>query len=119
MPGAPPSRRLARRRLAAALLPFIGIALPYLAGWIFSHPVPARIGPAPRDLNAGNVTFQSASGSMIHGWLCEAPQPRGSVLLLPGVRANRLSMVNRARFLRDAGYSVLLIDLQATGESGG
>jgi fermentation-respiration switch protein FrsA (DUF1100 family) len=41
------------------------------------------------------------------------------VLLLPGVRANRLSMVDRARFLRAAGYSVLLIDFQATGESPG
>ena len=42
-----------------------------------------------------------------------------AVLLLPGVRANRLSMVGRARFLRGAGYSVLLIDFQATGETKG
>jgi fermentation-respiration switch protein FrsA (DUF1100 family) len=40
-------------------------------------------------------------------------------LLLPGVRANRLSMVHRAEFLRQAGYSTLLIDFQGTGESEG
>jgi len=41
------------------------------------------------------------------------------VLLLPGVRANRLSMVDRAKFIYRAGYSVLLIDFQATGETKG
>jgi uncharacterized protein len=36
---------------------------------------------------------------------------------LHGVRSNRWSMVNRARFLNKLGYSVLLIDLPAHGES--
>jgi len=36
-----------------------------------------------------------------------------------GVRANRLSMLDRARFLSQANYSVLLFDFQAHGESGG
>src|SRR5262245_21216270 len=36
-----------------------------------------------------------------------------------GVHGNRLSMVPRARFLRDNGYSVLLFDSQAHGESSG
>ncbi len=34
-----------------------------------------------------------------------------------GVRANRLSMLERARFLSHADYSVLLFDFQAHGES--
>ena len=36
-----------------------------------------------------------------------------------GVRANRLSMLERARFLSQTGYSVLLFDFQAHGESAG
>jgi fermentation-respiration switch protein FrsA (DUF1100 family) len=36
-----------------------------------------------------------------------------------GVRANRLSMLERARFLSHADYSVLLFDFQAHGESTG
>lgn len=47
------------------------------------------------------------------------PRARGSILLLPGVRANRLSMIERARFLRAVRFSVLLIDFQATGETSG
>jgi fermentation-respiration switch protein FrsA (DUF1100 family) len=45
------------------------------------------------------------------------PESSRHVLLLPGIRANRLSMLDRARFLRRAGYSVLLIDFQATDET--
>jgi len=65
------------------------------------------------------VTFASDSGANVHGWWCPTQNGRGAVLLLPGIRANRLSMVDRARFLHRAGYSVLLIDFQATGETKG
>src|SRR5947208_7920084 len=88
-------------------------------GWLLAHPVQTRIGNPPADLNAEPVTFASDSGANIHGWWCPIQNGRGTVLLLPGVRANRLSMVDRARFLRRAGYSTLLIDFQATGETKG
>jgi fermentation-respiration switch protein FrsA (DUF1100 family) len=78
-----------------------------------------RIGNPPADLNAEPVTFESDSGATVHGWWCPTQNANGAVLLLPGIRANRLSMVERARFLRRAGYSVLLIDFQATGETKG
>jgi fermentation-respiration switch protein FrsA (DUF1100 family) len=89
------------------------------SGWLLAHPVQTRIGSAPGDLNAERVTFPSDSGANVHGWWCPIQNGRGAVLLLPGIRANRLSMVDRARFLCRAGYSVLLIDFQATGESEG
>jgi len=56
---------------------------------------------------------------MIHGWLCRGAAHQGAVLLLHGVRADRRDMISRAEFLRRAGYSVLLIDFQAHGESRG
>ena len=88
-------------------------------GWLLAHPVQTPIGNPPADLNAEPVTFASDSGASVHGWWCPIENASGAVLLLPGIRANRLSMVDRARFLRHAGYSVLLIDFQATGESKG
>jgi uncharacterized protein len=91
----------------------------YAAGWALARPVPARIGAAPANLQAETVAFTSQSGATIHGWLSRARDRRGAVLLLPGVRANRLSMLRRAEFLREAGYSTLSIDLQGTGESNG
>jgi alpha-beta hydrolase superfamily lysophospholipase len=89
------------------------------AGWLLAHPVQTRIGNPPADLNAQAITFASDSDANVHGWWCSFQNARGAVLLLPGIRANRLSMVDRARFLRRAGYSVLLIDFQATGETKG
>jgi len=91
----------------------------YAVGWALTRPVQTTIGAAPSSLEAEAVAFSSQSGSTIHGWLSRAPARRGAILLLPGVRANRLSMVHRAEFLRQAGYSTLLIDFQGTGESPG
>ncbi len=88
-------------------------------GRLLAQPVQARIGNPPADLNAQPVTFASDSGASVHGWWCPIQNCRGAVLLLPGIRANRLSTVDRARFLYRAGYSVLLIDFQATGETKG
>src|SRR5205809_5962315 len=88
-------------------------------GWLLAKPVQVRIGHAPADLNAQSITFGSDSGTTVHGWWCPIRNSSAAILLLPGIRANRLSMIRRARFLRSAGYSVLLIDFQATGESKG
>ncbi len=99
--------------LAAAVICILAV------GWLLAHPVQTRIGNPPADLNAQPVTFASDSGAHVHGWWCPIENGPGAVLLLPGIRANRLSMVDRARFLRRAGYSVLLIDFQATGETKG
>jgi uncharacterized protein len=91
----------------------------FSAGWLLAHPVQMQIGDPPADLNAEPVNFESDSGANVHGWWSPVRNSRGAVLLLPGIRANRLSMVDRARFLHRAGYSVLLIDFQATGETKG
>jgi fermentation-respiration switch protein FrsA (DUF1100 family) len=89
------------------------------AGSALSWPVPAAIGEPPANLHAQSITFPSESGSLIHGWFARGQARGGAVLLLPGVRANRLSMLDAARFLHASGYSVLLMDFQATGESAG
>jgi pimeloyl-ACP methyl ester carboxylesterase len=94
-------------------------ALTFGAGWILSHPVQQKVGEPPPDLHARSVLFQSDNSAKVHGWWCPVSRSHGSLLLLPGVRANRLSMVTRAQFLYRARYSVLLIDLQGTGETEG
>jgi uncharacterized protein len=105
--------------LALVVIPVIGLFALYGLGWQLSRPVPAAIGIAPPDLHADAIEFPSDSGSMIHAWLSRVDAHKGIILLLPGVRSNRLSMIDRALFLRAAGYSTLLMDFQATGESPG
>jgi pimeloyl-ACP methyl ester carboxylesterase len=101
----------------------IGAALVLSAGTLSScvlaAPARARIGSAPAALNAENVTFPSASGSVIHGWLVRGRPGAGGVLLLHGVGSNRTSMLRRAQFLHAQGFAVLAPDFQAHGESPG
>lgn len=88
-------------------------------GVLLARPVQASLGNPPAELGAHRVVFRSDSGADVRGWWAPAAAARGTILLLPGVRANRHSMLDRALFLRSSGYSVLLIDLQATGETRG
>lgn len=90
-----------------------------IAGEDLSAPVPRTVGAPPPSLEAHHVEFQSRSGSVIHGWLCEGTPNRGAILLLHGVRGDRRDMISRAEFLHRAGYSVLMIDFQSHGESAG
>jgi uncharacterized protein len=112
---------MTKRSILAALFGTIllGAAGSCAVSWQLSRPVPARIGPPPPDLESEQVVFRSDSGSLIRGWLSRGVPRGGIALLLPGIRANRLSMVGRIRFLRTAGYSTLAIDFQASGESPG
>jgi fermentation-respiration switch protein FrsA (DUF1100 family) len=109
------------KRVLVMFVTLIGISILCVisAGWLLAHPVQARIGNPPADRNAQSVVFASDSGADVHGWWCPVQNAPGTVLLLPGIRANRLSMIDRARFLRRAGYSALMIDFQATGETKG
>lgn len=90
------------------------VMVAYLVGSSHRH-----IGVAPANLPADNVIFSDTAGRAVHGWFVHGTNGRGAVLLLHGVRADRRSMIDRATFLHDAGYTVLLIDFQAAGESPG
>jgi len=98
----------------------IFLFLLYFTGSYLIKAYPQNIGEIPSDLkNTREVSFPSKSGAQLSGWFLEAKQGKGGVLLLHGVKSNRLQMLNRARFLQKAGYNVLLFDFQAHGESNG
>ncbi len=73
--------------------------------------------PAP-DSGMRTVALETPRGGMVEGWLLRAKgEGKGALLLLHGIRADRTQMLARARFLHDAGYAVLLIDLPGHGAS--
>lgn len=98
---------------------FLGLLAAYIAGDRLTQAAHSRIGPAPVELKAQPVVFNSASGATIHGWLVDGAKGGGVVLLLHPVRSDRSVMTQRARFLSHLGYSLLWLDLQAHGESTG
>ncbi len=97
----------------------LGIGPSWIAGTEAAAPAPRRIGAPPADLPVEAVTIPSKSGSRLAGWFIPGEPHGGAVLLLHGVRANRLEMLGRARFFHKLGFAVLLFDFQAHGESPG
>jgi fermentation-respiration switch protein FrsA (DUF1100 family) len=88
-------------------------------GLRLSAPAQTAIGAPPADLDVEVVEFPSASGATIRGWFIAGQPGHGAVVLMHGVRANRLAMLRRARLLSAQGFAVLLFDFQAHGESTG
>lgn len=110
---------MAKRGLAAfACVLLLGLAALFGAGDYLSSPARRSIGAAPPDFPASSVTIGTSAGP-VRGWMARGIPGTGAVLLLHGVRGNRLHMLGRARFLSRLGYGVLLVDQQAYGESAG
>jgi uncharacterized protein len=109
-----------RRFALAALIGLTGLLVLILgAGEVLSRPAARLIGGPPPDFPARGVRLSTASGTSVVGWFARGQPGRGAILLLHGVRADRTQMLRRARFLKQAGYAALLVDLPAHGESAG
>lgn len=113
-------RRMIRRTIIAmSCLLVAGLIASYFVASALVAPSPCAIGAPPRELNATTFTVNSDSGSVISGWHTQPNSSNGVIVLLHGIRGSRLSMLDRARMLHDAGYATVMIDLQAHGESPG
>ena len=98
----------------------IAITLSIFAiGTLLTAPAPTAVGALSVDFPVESVQIPAPNESTVHGWLVYGQPGNGIVLLAHSMRSNRLEMLSRARFLRDQGYSVLFIDLQAHGETAG
>ena len=112
-------KRKTRLITTAITAPLIFCVIIWFAGSVLSHSTNHKIGELPPDIKGVKVEFLSGSGSNIHGWFIEGNKGKGAIILRHGVRDSRLSLLDRARFLSAAGYSILLFDFQAHGESKG
>ena len=71
----------------------------------------------PGNLAESPVTFASASGAQLKGNFLAGTPGKGVIILMHGVRGNRSDMADHAQLFLAQGYSVLLFDFQAHGES--
>ncbi len=88
-------------------------------GEVLIQPAHTTIGLLPADLPAKPISLQTQDNETVSGWFVRGMPGSGTVLLVHGIRSNRKQMLSRARFLNKQGYSVMLIDLPAHGESTG
>ncbi len=126
--------RLNMRRLQFAAVGFLAVSPP-LAGYVGTsigggilHPMRlnrmrleetqamlARTGAAK-----GDFTVAAADGVQLRGWKVRPPAPNGDwVLLYHGVSDNRTGDIGHAEILLRHGYSLVMMDSRAHGESGG
>ncbi len=113
-----------RRRIRYATIGVLCVlVVGFFASWFVAGQLvaarPQEIGFPPANLRAALISLESESGATISGWHIVADDSRGVIVLLHGIRGSRLSMLERARFLNAAGYSIVMIDLQGHGESSG
>jgi pimeloyl-ACP methyl ester carboxylesterase len=109
-------RRLSFFVLAVFVLGVMGL---YLAGGYLAAPRMHGVGDPPAGFSAEQIPVQRHDGEKIAGWFAAGESGKPGVLLLHSVRSDRREMVGRAKFLLEAGYSVLLIDMQGHGETRG
>lgn len=109
-----------KRLLVALLALALGLAvLSLAAGEWLTRPVRTAIGAPPEGLNAETVTIPYGEGQHLAGWFLPGRASEGTMLLLHGVRGNRLQMLARARWLQRKGMASLIVDLASHGESSG
>ncbi len=65
------------------------------------------------------VRFPSLDGIALAGWLLEGVSDRPTLILCHDLGASKASLVSLAVDLNGRGFSVLLVDFRAHGESGG
>jgi fermentation-respiration switch protein FrsA (DUF1100 family) len=77
------------------------------------------VGAPPADLSVVTTSLSSESGSELATWYVPNEKAHATIVLLHPIRGDRRSMLGRAKLFHEAGYAIVMIDLQAHGESPG
>lgn len=85
---------------------------------------PGRGEPIPdardiKELPVQDALFYDRRGNLLSGWLALHASMAPVIILTHGTPGNRVSMIQRAAFLYNHGYNVLLFDFQSYGRSQG
>jgi len=124
-------RRVLRILLILLLVPpIMATAMGWMAAPSFLHPVRRPLTPdlireadasfAHTGAHREDFPVTAPDGAELRGWKVRPKSPNGSwVLLFHGVADNRVGAIGQSEILLRAGYSVVMMDQRAHGESGG
>lgn len=109
--------------MAMAAVAVIGIAFAMARASTRVERVPVQGHPQDLDLPHEDVVFESGDGTELRGWYVSFAADRQNVILVQGEEHHRnapgIRALELARDLTGRGFSVLMFDLRARGESGG
>jgi len=117
-----PAKKIIMNVLLSLLL--LTFALPFILVYANTHPARYTLHIAPSEFQADyeTISFVSADGVPLKGWLVKPPHSRAkspAIIVCHGVGANKSDFTELAASLAKRGYFVLLFDFRAHGESGG
>lgn len=87
----------------------------FVLGDVLVSPQQQLIYTPSTELALESIEIPTETGHIISGWFVQGQRGNPGVLLLHSLKSNRMEMLARAEFINKAGYSVLLIDMQAHG----
>jgi uncharacterized protein len=84
------------------------------------HPERRALGPTPavRGMSYSDVSFKTADGLVLRGWWIPGTQHR-TIVMVHGLSNNRGEGLDKAGYLHQAGYNLLVFDLRGHGQSDG
>jgi pimeloyl-ACP methyl ester carboxylesterase len=104
--------------MALGIAAFCFVVCSWVVSDLLIAPVPGKvIWPTGLPYLPEDVTFSSTDGINLKGWFLPQANSSRAVVLLHGVSANRLQLLQRALWLHDLGYNVFLYDARGCGES--
>ena len=110
--------RFALRVLAGILVVWLVASL--VAEQVTLHPGRRALGPTPaeRGMAYKDVSFRTRDGLTLRGWWVPGTRPE-SVVMIHGLSNNRTEPLDKAGYLHQAGYNLLVFDLRGHGQSDG
>ncbi len=110
--------RFALRALAVILVAWL--AGSFIAERETLHPARRDLGPTPaaRGMSYSDVSFKTADGLTLRGWWIPGTQHR-TIVMVHGLSNNRREPLDKASYLHQAGYNLLVFDLRGHGQSDG
>jgi uncharacterized protein len=117
---APPhlSARFALRLLAVILT--LWLVAGFIAEWTTLHPARRDVGPTPaaRGMAYTDVTFRTRDDLTLRGWWIPGTRHQ-TIVMVHGLSNTRQEPLDKAGYLHEAGYNLLVFDLRGHGRSDG
>lgn len=110
--------RFVLRAVAVVLAAWLVASL--VAEQVTLHPGRRALGstPAARGMAYRDVTFKTVDGLTLRGWWIPGTRPE-SIVMIHGLSNNRTEPLDKAGYLHQAGYNLLVFDLRGHGQSDG
>ena len=98
----------------------VWLAASFIAERETLHPLRRDLGPTPaaRGMGYTDISFKTSDGLTLRGWWIPSTRDQ-TIVMVHGLSSNRREGLDKAGYLHQAGYNLLVFDLRGHGQSDG